>query len=84
MAEVITPVDLSEMNDKQLAREFKAVGKQMKSKDPDVKFAALQKLKDFRYFTIGGCLAPLIESMVPKKVRIILCKMPLPFILNVH
>jgi hypothetical protein len=82
MAEVIIPVDLSEMNDKQLAREFKAVGKQMKSKDPDIKFAALQKLKDFRYFTIGGCLAPLIESIVPKKVMIMIRIMSYPFILD--
>lgn len=78
----MTPVDLSEMNDKQLTREFKAVGKQMKSKDPDIKFTALQKLKDFRYFTIGGCLVPLIELMVPKKVMIIISQIPLQQVPN--
>lgn len=62
--------DLNSMNEKQLIQEFKNVCKDIKSKDPDTKLLALQKLKDTRYFTIGGCLVPLIESMVPKKVRV--------------
>lgn len=62
-------VNLSSLTDKQLSKEFKTVGKEIKSKDPDVKTIALEKLKDSRYFTIGGCLVPLIESMIPKKVN---------------
>jgi RNase adaptor protein for sRNA GlmZ degradation len=61
-------VDLSTMTEKQLAKEFKTVGKEIKSKEPEIKSIALKKLKDSRYFTIGGCLVPLIESMIPKKV----------------
>lgn len=62
-------VDLSTLTDKQLAKEFKSTGRAIKSKDPDVKTDALQKLKDVRYFTLGGCFVPLVESLAPKKVR---------------
>ena len=63
-----TAVDLSTLNEKQLAKEFKTVGKEIKSKDPEIKAIALQKLNDTRYFTIGGCLVPLMELLIPKKV----------------
>ena len=62
------PVDLSTLSDKQLAKEYKSIGKGIKSKDPEIKADAFQKIKDVRYFTHGGCLVPLVESLVPKKV----------------
>ena len=66
--EVQGPVDLTTLNEKQLAKEFKATAKSIKSKDPEVKVSSLSKLQNVRYYTEGGCLVPLVESMVPKKV----------------
>ena len=62
-------IDLSSLNDKQLAKEYKSAGKEIKSKDPDIRSNVLLKLKDSRYFIVGGCLAPLVEALVPKKVK---------------
>lgn len=71
MIEVLpSDVDLTDLNEKQLAREFKTVRKHIKSKDLDVRSTALQKVSDVRYFSIGGCLVPLIESIIPKKVTV--------------
>lgn len=64
-------VNLDLLNAKQKAKEFKAVQKDVKSKDLAVKGAAMRKLQDFRYYTEGGCLSPLINSSVPKKVNIV-------------
>ena len=61
-------VDLDSLNAKQLAKEFKAAGKGVKSKDPVVKTEALGKLSNVRYYTEGGVFLPLVEQMVPKKV----------------
>lgn len=63
-------VDLTDLTGKQLAKEFKTVRKHIKSKDLDVRSIALQKVSDVRYFSIGGCLVPLIESIIPKKVTV--------------
>ena len=63
------PVDLDSLNAKLLAKEYKAAGKGVKSKDPLVKAEALGKLSNVRYYTEGGVLLPLVEQAVPKKVR---------------
>lgn len=69
MIEVIpSDFDLTDLNEKQLAKEFKTVRKHIKSKDLDARSTALQKVSDVRYFSIGGCLVPLLESIIPKKV----------------
>ena len=60
--------DWTNLNGKQLAKEFKIVRKHIKSKDVDVRSKAFQKVSDARYFSIGGCLVPLVELMIPKKV----------------
>ena len=44
-------VDLDTLNAKQLAKEFKATGKGVKSKDPIVKTEALGKLSNVRYYS---------------------------------
>ena len=59
-------VELDALTKKQLAKEFKSTAKEIKSKDPAVKEVVLRKLKNARYFLEGGCLPPLIESLVPK------------------
>ena len=68
MESMISVIDLSEMNDKQLAKEFRATQKQIKSKSTDPEAQLLQKLTDIRYFTIGGCLPPLLQALIAKKV----------------
>jgi hypothetical protein len=61
-------ISLDSMNPKQKAKEYKATQKDVKSKDLVVKSAALKKLHDLRYYTEGGCLVPLVNSSLPKKV----------------
>ncbi len=61
-------IDLDALNAKQLVKEFKSVGKGIKSKDPVLKAEALEKLSNVRYYTEGGALLPLVEQMTPKKV----------------
>ena len=63
-------VDLNTLNAKQKNKEFKTAQKDVKSKDLVVKAAAMKKLHDVRYYTEGGCLSPLINSALPKKVDI--------------
>ena len=63
-------VNLDTLNPKQRAKEFKAAQKDVKSKDLVVKNAALKKINDIRYLTEGGCLLPLINSILPKKVHL--------------
>lgn len=63
-------IDLNSLNAKQKAKEFKAVQKDVKSKDLAVKAAAMKKLQDIRYYTEGGCFSPLVNSSLPKKVII--------------
>jgi len=59
---------LSNMNAKQLAKEFKTVAKNIKNKDDAVKIAAMEKFHaDARYMTEGGCIIPLLEVIQPKK-----------------
>ena len=61
-------VVLEGMAPKALAKEFKAVAKAMKSKEDAVKLSALERVAgDVRYLTEGGCLAPLLEAVAPKK-----------------
>jgi hypothetical protein len=62
-------VNLDVLNEKQRLKVFKAVQKDIKSKDIEVKVASLLKLKDLRYIAEGGCLPILLETLVPKKVR---------------
>jgi hypothetical protein len=64
----VSSIDLNSLSTKQLVKEYKTVGKEIKSKDPVIKDNALEKLKDSRYLTVGGCLPSLVESMIPKKV----------------
>ena len=68
MAEV-EAVNLDILNPKQRAKEFKAAQKDVKSKDLIDKNAALKKIGDVRYLTEGGCFLPLVNSILPKKVR---------------
>ena len=59
---------LDGLNPKQLAKEYKTVGKALKNKDEDVKKEALGKLvEDSRYLNDGGCILPLLEMIAPKK-----------------
>jgi hypothetical protein len=57
------------MNAKQRGKEYKAVQKDIKSKDPESKQRAMDKFSDSRYFTEGGCFPFFIISIAPKKVR---------------
>jgi hypothetical protein len=69
-------ISLDAMNPKQKTKEYKATQKDVKSKDLIVKSAALKKLHDLRYYTEGGCLVPLVNSALPKKVllfTVLLC-----------
>jgi hypothetical protein len=68
MAEAEAPVDLDSLTTKQLAKQFKSVAKEVRSKDVEVKTNVLVKLTNHRYFFDGGCLPPFFESLAPKKV----------------
>jgi hypothetical protein len=70
MEEVPQIVDLNTLNVKAKAKEFKTTAKEIKSKEVAKRTFAIEKVKDERYFLEGGCLVPLIESMVPKKVSL--------------
>lgn len=60
--------DLASMNEKQRAKEFKAVAKGIRSKDISVKEPAFTKLYANRsYLFDGDCLRPLFETLIPKK-----------------
>ena len=62
-------VDLGTLNKKQLLKEFKDVGKDVKSKDVEKRKVALEKIfKSSRYFLEGDCFVPLLESCIPKQV----------------
>lgn len=61
-------IPLQDMNPKQRAKEFKNTQKDLRSKDPIVRMNAAQKLSNDRYISEGGCLLPLLNSIVPKKV----------------
>ena len=63
-------VDLNSLSDKQKLKEFKSTIKLLKSKEVANRKLGLEKIKDFRYLLEGGCLIPLIESVVPKKVSL--------------
>lgn len=65
---MLAAIDLSELSNKQLAKEFRATQKQIKSKSFDTEAQLFQKLTDIRYFTIGGCLPPLLQALTAKKV----------------
>lgn len=67
-------VDLDSLNAKQKAKEFKITAKEIKSKEFEKRTFAIEKVKDDRYFLEGGCIIPLIESMVPKKVLLLLMR----------
>ena len=63
-------IDLNSLNKKQLQKEFKDTGKDVKSKDLEKKKIALEKVsKDCRYFLEGDCFVPLLDSCVPKQVN---------------
>lgn len=62
-------VDLDSLNPKQKAKEFKGTLKDLKSKDDSLKLSSIQKVgKDLRYLSEGGCIVPIFNSFVPKKV----------------
>jgi len=62
-------VSLDSLNPKQVAKEFKATAKDIKSKDGAVRSAALAKCQlNARYYTEGGCIVPLADALTPKKV----------------
>ena len=61
------PVKLDDLNAKQRVKEYKNVCKEIKSKDLDVKYRGIEKLKDCRYLTEGNCLVPLVDSIAVKK-----------------
>ena len=62
-------VQLDSLSVKDRAKELKAVFKSIKSKEEAVKTAAFAVFKnDFRYLIEGGCVVPLIDSIIPKKV----------------
>jgi hypothetical protein len=63
-------VPLDSLNPKLRAKAFKAAQKEVKSKDLPVKQLALKKFEDFRYYSEGGCLLPLINCILPKKVSL--------------
>ena len=59
---------LDDLTPKQRLKEFKITIKEVKAKDASKKMVALEKFKnDPRYLLEGEALAPLIESLVPKK-----------------
>jgi hypothetical protein len=61
-------VDLDSLNPKQLAKQYKSMVKEVKSKDLDVKLAAIRKVMDEpRYMFDGGAIIPFLESLAPKK-----------------
>jgi ankyrin repeat protein len=68
--EEIVVINLDELNPKLKAKEFKSTMKDVKSKDLLVKNNAITKFNDCRYLTEGGCMYPLIDSMVVKKKTI--------------
>eukprot|EP01039_Chlorochromonas_danica_P004815 gene4815-5279_t len=61
---------LDGLNPKQRLKEFKSTQKDFRSKDNEVKLAALQKLVDLRYLSEGSCLLPFLLSIQPKKKTI--------------
>ena len=65
-----TIMSLEGLNEKQLGKEFKAVTKDIKSKDNAIKSSAIAKLAEPRYFSEGSCIFPLFESMIVKKVTV--------------
>ncbi len=60
-------VKLDDLNAKQRVKEYKNVCKEIKSKDLEVKYRGIEKLKDCRYLTEGNCLVPLVDSIAVKK-----------------
>ena len=64
----VAVVKLDDLNAKQLAKEYKATQKDLRQKDAVVKTAAIEKIKaDSRYYTAGGALVPLLNSITTKK-----------------
>lgn len=74
-------LDIDTLNAKQKLKEFKTTAKEIKSKEVAKRAFAIEKVKDERYFLQGGCLVPLIDSMVPKKKTLDLSKMSLECLL---
>lgn len=68
--EEIVVINLDDLSPKLKAKEFKSTMKDIKSKDLLVKNKAISKFSDCRYLTEGGCMYPLIDSMVVKKKTI--------------
>jgi len=75
-------VKLDDLNAKQRIKEYKNVCKEIKSKDLDIKYRGIEKLKDCRYLTEGNCLAPLIDSIAVKKKATDVSKMTLDALLR--
>jgi hypothetical protein len=62
-------VDFESLNAKQIAKVFKETGKEVKSKDPEVRVKVLHKLQnDGRYFIDGNCMPIFLNTITTKKV----------------
>lgn len=72
-------VDLDSLSPKQLAKEYKAALKLIKSKEQQNRMNALEKFKDFRYLIEGGCLITFIDSITPKKKSMDYTKVAIDF-----
>lgn len=77
-----TAVDLDSLTAKQLAKEFKLTGKEVKSKDLSVRQVALKKFEQTRYLLEGGLIVPFIETIVSKKKTIEYTKLALESLLK--
>lgn len=77
-----TPIDLDSLTAKQLAKEFKLTGKEIKSKDLSVRQVALKKFEQTRYLLEGGLIVPFVETIVSKKKTIDYTKIALENLLK--
>jgi ankyrin repeat protein len=71
MADAGETVDLNTANAKQKTKIYRAVTKEIKSKEIEIKLGALSKFqKDVRYFVEGNAFTPFMEALVVKKKSI--------------
>ena len=74
---------LGEMNEKQRLKEFKRVGKELKSKDVSVREEALKvAFEEHAYLIEGKGLLSLLDGVAAKKVGMHLLHPNAPFLMN--
>ena len=74
---------LGEMNEKQRLKEFKRVGKELKSKDVNVREEALKVIfEEHAYLIEGKGLLALLDGVAAKKVRMYSLRPNTPFLMN--